>query len=110
MIIIDIQFKNNSIKKICTEEKSMESFFKHDKVLIEGLQVLIQILENEDSIFDFNTKEYLRGYNFEKITNSDKMSLRIIPKKRKRKERMIIFVISNDGKSICIEEINNHNY
>lgn len=110
MITIDIQYKNNKIENICTKEKYMESFFGHDKLLIEGLKTLISILENEESIYNFKEKKYLMGYNLEKIVNSNKLSLRIIPKKCKRKERMIIMTISDDGSLICIQEINDHNY
>ena len=88
----------------------MEAFFKHDKNLIEGLKTLMTLLENQDSIFDFKSFQYLQGYNLEKIVNSDKLSLRIIPKRRKKKERMILFTISDDGSSICIVEINDHSY
>ena len=110
MITIDIQYKNSKIEKICTKEKYMESFFGHDQLLIEGLKTLIVLLENEESIYNFKEKKYLIGYNLEKIVNSDKLSLRIVPKKDKRKERMIIMTISNDGSSICIQEINDHKY
>ena len=88
----------------------MESFFGHDKLLIEGLQILMTFLKNEDSIDDLNNKIYLKWYNLENINNSNKLSLRIIPKKRKRKERVILFVADDIGSSICILEINDHNY
>ena len=110
MVAIDIQYKNSKIEKICTKIKNMDDFFGHDKMLVEGLQALMTFLDNEKSIYDFKEKVYLKGYNLEKITNSDKMSLRIIPKKNKRKERMILFTTNSDGSAICIVEINDHNY
>jgi len=88
----------------------MDSFFKHDKKLIEALQVLMTLLKQLDSIYDFWKISILSGYSLEKIVNSDKLSIRIIPKKRKRIERMFLLVVSEDGQAIKILDINKHVY
>ena len=110
VITIYVKYSNKKIEEICNNEKKMESFFKHDKLLIDGLKVLMIHFDLLDSIYDFWTIEALKGYNLEKITNSDKLSIRIIPKKRKKKERMILISINQNGDTIEIIEINNHDY
>lgn len=86
----------------------MEKFFAHSKELVEGLKVLMVLLETEDKLDNFFSKEYLRGYNLEKLTNSVNYSLRIIPKKMKSKKRMIVIKVNEVGDSIEIIDINDH--
>lgn len=86
----------------------MEKFFDYNKDLVEGLKVLIFLLENEDSLDSFYLKDYLKGYNLEKLTNRTDYSLRIIPKKMKSKKRMVLIKVNEVGDSIEIIDINDH--
>ena len=101
---------NNKIKKICCEEAEMKRFFKHNKELVDGLKVLMFHLEKEENVSSFHTRVYLKGYNFEKMSNSELYSIRIIPKMRKAKERMLLVVVNDIGNEIEIREINNQHY
>jgi len=85
MILINIKYSNNKIKSICEDYKKMESFFEHDKLLFEGLQVLMNLFINMETIYDFWNKDYLKEYNLEHIINSNNLSIKIIPKKRKKR-------------------------
>lgn len=86
----------------------MKKFFAYNDDLIEGLKVLVLLLNKEEKLDNFFKKEYLKGYNLEKLTNSVCYSLRIIPKKKKSKIRMIIFKVNEVGDSINIIDINDH--
>lgn len=86
----------------------MIKYFDYDESLVEGLKVLIILIENEEKLDNFYIKMYLKGYNLEKLTNSRYHSLRIIPKKVKSKMRLIIFKINEVGDSIEIVEISDH--
>ena len=86
----------------------MERFFAHDKALVEGLKVLVILLKNEEKLDNFYYKDYLKGYNLEKLTNSVNYSLRIIPKKMKSIKRMIVFKVNESGDSINIVDISDH--
>ena len=101
---------NNKIKKICCEEAEMKRFFKHNKELVDGLKVLMFHLENEENVSAFRTCIHLKGYNFEKLSNSELYSVRIIPKMRKTKERMLLVVVNEIGNEIEIRDINNKHY
>lgn len=111
MIIILIEFSSKKIEDVCTNEKKMKSFFKNEKGLIEGLEVLISLLDNIDSIYEFWKNELYKGYNLEKIKNTSGLfSIRIIPKKKKYKERMILISMNDNGSKIQIIDIIDHNY
>jgi len=86
----------------------MDRFFGHNKKLVEGLKVLMVLLKYHNSINDFYSMNALSGYNLEKLTNRDEYSIRIIPKKRKSQERMLIIKIDKSGTEIKILEINKH--
>lgn len=109
--MIKLKYKNKKIEKICNDEVEMKKYFGYDTLLVESLMALLHHFDSMDSIYDFKTVPYLRGYNFEKIENTNNYSLRIVPKKDKRKDRIILFIISNDGKEIEIVEIDSeHRY
>ena len=88
----------------------MKRFFGHNKELVDGLKVLMNHLMKEENVSAFSTCIYLKGYNFEKLSNSELYSIRIIPKMRKTKERMILVVVNDIGNEIEIREINNKHY
>ena len=86
----------------------MEKFFAHNRDLVEGLKVLMFLLNTEEKLDNFYNKEYLKGYNLEKLTNSANYSIRIIPKKAKSKKRMLVIKENETGNSIEIVEISDH--
>lgn len=109
--MINLKYKNKKLEKICNDEKEMRKYFNNDKMLIENLQALLFLFDNEDSIYNFSNKIYLKGYNFEKITNTKFYSMRIVPKKDKRKNRIILLIVSSDGKEIEIIDFDDeHRY
>ena len=105
---IKISYGNNRIEKVCNDVEVMDKYFSHNKDLIEAFKVLMFIIETEERLDNFYIKEYLKGYNLEKLTNRVNYSLRIIPKKAKSKMRLIIFKINEVGDSIEIIEISDH--
>lgn len=109
--MILLKYKNKKIEKKCNDENEMKKYFKNDKLIVENLQALLFHFDNENSIYDFNTIIYLLGYNLEKITNSKYYSMRIVPKKNKRKNRIILLIVSDDGKEIEIVDFDDeHRY
>lgn len=111
--MIDLNFSNAKLKRLFEDEAEMKKQLKN-RDLVEGLKVLINHFESEESIYDFLDKSYLKGYNFEPIVNSkvkNLYSIRIVPKKDKFKERIIILKISSDGRKIEIYDLDkNHRY
>ena len=47
----------------------MGRYFDHNKDLVEGLKVLVYLLKHEERLDNFYLKDYLKGYNLEKLTN-----------------------------------------
>lgn len=106
-----VNYKNNRLKKICNDENEMQRFFKNDKLLIDNLKSLLYLFDSLDTIYDFSERNYLKGYNLEKIVDSEYYSIRVVPKKDKRKARVILFIISDNGREIEIIDINKeHKY
>ena len=109
--MITIKYKNKRLEKICNDENEMQKFFENDKLLVENLKSLLFHFDSLNSIFDFKKEVYLLGYNLEKLKDSDYYSIRIVPKKNKRKARIILFIIKSDGKEIEIIDIDKeHKY
>jgi len=109
--MIKLKYRNKKIEKICNDEDEMQRYFKNDKLLVENLKTLLFHFDSVDSIYVFNSVPYLKGYNLEKITNKNSYSLRIVPKMKKRKDRIVLIVISDDGKEIEIIGIDSeHRY
>ena len=109
--MIKLKYKNNKLEKIFNDENEMKKYFKNDKLLVNGLQALIFHFDRVDSIYDFINIDYLKGYNLEKIKDLNYYSIRVVPKKNKRKDRVILLVISSDGKNVEIIDIDSeHRY
>lgn len=109
--MVKLKYKNKKIEKICNDINEMQRYFKNDKLLVDNLIALLFHFDSVESIYDFNSTPYLKGYNFEKITNTNNYSLRIVPKMNKRKDRIILLIISGDGKEIEIIGIDSeHRY
>ncbi|MBP5446326.1 MAG: hypothetical protein J6Y28_09165 [Acholeplasmatales bacterium] len=109
--MIILKYKNKKIEKLCNDVNEMQRYFKNDKLLIENLKVLLFHFGSVDTIYDFNAKAFLKGYNLEKIVGTKYYSIRIVPKINKRKDRMIIIIVSDDGKEIEIVDIDSeHRY
>ena len=109
--MIKLKYKNNRLEKIFNDEEEMKKYFNYDKMLVDGLQALSSLFDSEDSIYNFNNKPYLKGYNLEKVTDTKYHSIRVVPKRDKRKERIILLIVSDDGKEVEIIDINKkHDY
>lgn len=109
--MINLKYKNKQLENIFNDEEEMKKYFKNDIMLVNGLKALMFLFDSEDCIYDFNKKDYLKGYNLEKITDSKYHSIRVVPKKDKKKERIILLIVSEDGKKIEIVDIDkNHRY
>lgn len=104
-----IRYKNNVIEKICNDDRKMDTFFGHDKQLVQALKVLMTILKLESNINCFHEERY-KGYNYEPCHGEDnKYSMRIIPKKDKSPYRMYLEP-RNGGVEINIIKIDKHTY
>ncbi len=109
--MINLKYKNKQLEKIFNDEEEMKKYFKNDIMLVNGLKALVFLFGSEDSIYEFNKKDYLKGYNLEKITDSKYHSIRVVPKKDKKKERIILLIVSDDGRNVKIVEIDkDHRY
>jgi len=98
--MINLKYKNKQLEKIFNDEEEMKKYFKNDIMLVNGLKTLMFLFDSEDCIYGFNKKDYLKGYNLEKIIDSKYHSIRVVPKKDKKKERIILLIVSEDGKKL----------